>query len=392
MAVVTQTGMGAFNGGLLLEQAEYEPLYFEAVSRMPSMEVAEMAAVLPCDDRQAGNTYDQADRFLEMTTGIPGLTCSNISTILSDTVQDIFHEPSYLCSDRLMVNVRALCPISCGCQLGTGGMTGMFGTLDFGCPQSCLEFHTVIDEWMYSTNMRGDLNGDGIVDDGTPLGICRDASDAELIADPNASRECLRDFGRCLELRGRYTRWYATYVRGILPGYGPGVGRGGALGEDGGRHAERRPDRVRQPRELHRAVLGWRRLSDSLLDGNWTLTDPTIPHPRGLTGCRYLASWDPLSALVGFDLCKPSGGFGSIRGVCPVSCGCAKGMDDCPAACTNVASDDDTSVHNASDTADVSDTATDTVTDTATNTVTNTTTITTTTTTTTTSDTTVSTT
>jgi len=60
-------------------------------------------------------------------------------------------------------------------------------------------------------------------------------------------------------------------------------------------------------------------VSLSLADGNWDLM-PGLPHPRGLRGCEYLASFE-IKALLGFDVCDGSE-YGSLRMLCPETCGC----------------------------------------------------------------------
>merc|ERR1712151_521414 len=59
-----------------------------------------------------------------------------------------------------------------------------------------------------------------------------------------------------------------------------------------------------------------------------------IPHPRGLTGCAFMTSWE-LTVIFGFSLCDV-GHHRSLRGVCPISCGCLFSNNsgvECPAAC-----------------------------------------------------------
>jgi len=57
----------------------------------------------------------------------------------------------------------------------------------------------------------------------------------------------------------------------------------------------------------------------SLADGNWNLM-PGVPHPRQLTGCEYLASFE-ITFLLGFDICDDSE-YGSLKMFCPETCGC----------------------------------------------------------------------
>jgi len=69
----------------------------------------------------------------------------------------------------------------------------------------------------------------------------------------------------------------------------------------------------------------------TILSGSWELM-PGIPHPRNLTGCSYLASYE-LIILLGRDLCDASD-FRSIKNICPQTCRCGA-MPECPAVCAS---------------------------------------------------------
>jgi len=57
------------------------------------------------------------------------------------------------------------------------------------------------------------------------------------------------------------------------------------------------------------------------------------PHPRNLTGCAFLASYEVVY-LLGVDVCSTTGSFTSLIGNCPLSCGCMDHPDgDCPPSC-----------------------------------------------------------
>jgi hypothetical protein len=60
-------------------------------------------------------------------------------------------------------------------------------------------------------------------------------------------------------------------------------------------------------------------LQYSLMDGEWRIM-PGIPHPRGLGGCEYLASFE-VKSLLGIDICNDEP-FSSLRLLCPETCGC----------------------------------------------------------------------
>lgn len=68
----------------------------------------------------------------------------------------------------------------------------------------------------------------------------------------------------------------------------------------------------------------------TMLSGTWEIM-PGMPHPRGLTGCDYLSSYE-VTLILGYSLCDATY-FRSIRHSCPVACECRRGMDDCPITC-----------------------------------------------------------
>merc|ERR1719245_2390886 len=70
----------------------------------------------------------------------------------------------------------------------------------------------------------------------------------------------------------------------------------------------------------------------ALVNASWELM-PGLPHPRGLTGCEFLASYE-MKGLLNIDLCNLDE-YTSIRFFCPKACRCAgaHSMSECPAAC-----------------------------------------------------------
>eukprot|EP00933_Yihiella_yeosuensis_P060459 TRINITY_DN63226_c0_g1_i1.p1 TRINITY_DN63226_c0_g1~~TRINITY_DN63226_c0_g1_i1.p1 ORF type:complete len:317 (+),score=42.32 TRINITY_DN63226_c0_g1_i1:120-953(+) len=64
--------------------------------------------------------------------------------------------------------------------------------------------------------------------------------------------------------------------------------------------------------------------------GEWEIATG-IAHPRRLKGCAYFTSWE-IRLLWDLDLCQ-IGKFRSLRFDCPISCGCKKGMAECPTTC-----------------------------------------------------------
>merc|ERR1712083_435659 len=162
-----------------------------------------------------------------------------------------------------------------------------------------------------------------------------------LLPSPSSAVACLSDVTKCSELLvegdlRQFAFFYATYARGAFQQ----MSRWGAarrlhgMAEVMGQEGLLRFENLTID-EFIAGFFDWPGgLSASLVDGSWTLGHRTMSHPRGLTGCEYLASYE-LSAIMGFDLCNPKV-VTSIRAICPVSCGCRKGMAECPAACTQV--------------------------------------------------------
>jgi len=70
----------------------------------------------------------------------------------------------------------------------------------------------------------------------------------------------------------------------------------------------------------------------ALVSGTWELM-PGLAHPRGLSGCDFLASYE-VKSLLNLDVCA-DGVYTNLRFFCPKTCGCDSsfGMDECPIAC-----------------------------------------------------------
>merc|ERR1711879_1108293 len=66
----------------------------------------------------------------------------------------------------------------------------------------------------------------------------------------------------------------------------------------------------------------------AITHGQWEMF-PGYAHPRGLTGCAFMTSWE-LVSLFEFDPCDESTYFRSIRAYCPESCACRSSMAFCP--------------------------------------------------------------
>jgi hypothetical protein len=80
------------------------------------------------------------------------------------------------------------------------------------------------------------------------------------------------------------------------------------------------------PSNMRSALVKWisnGSMAQSFVDGTWELM-PGLSHPRNLTGCDYLASFE-VRMLLNIDLCGAEE-YSSIRFMCPVSCGCSVGQ------------------------------------------------------------------
>jgi hypothetical protein len=79
------------------------------------------------------------------------------------------------------------------------------------------------------------------------------------------------------------------------------------------------------PADNKTALTNWvisGNMSQSILSGSWEML-PGVPHPRGLTGCDFLTSFE-ITALLNTNLCSAET-YASIKSLCPVSCGCTQG-------------------------------------------------------------------
>ena len=74
-----------------------------------------------------------------------------------------------------MVSIRAMCLAACGCHLGKVGVTGLFGTVDQGCPQACTGWATTIDQWWHRSCAHYYDYSDA--DAANSQGACQDALD-----------------------------------------------------------------------------------------------------------------------------------------------------------------------------------------------------------------------
>lgn len=278
---------------------------FRSVAQISDSSVAEAADLIPCVDFGTGLTIEWSQETLREILGV-----SNVSTCM-----DMFLYDTWLCGAASSTKLRALCPHTCGCRSGIIGMSGPFASPAFGCPSECLNiemqtWELVFGDW-FPCEDTGPGNFSGL---GSYLPPFFDMMRLTL---PQFEFH-FRDF-------------YLLYIKGLkdyITGT-PLVAQGVLGGAEVLAYAF--PDLEPQLiDELVDHVLTGG-LFDEMAAGNWSLF-PGTPHPRNLTGCDYLASWE-IAAVINVNLCDDEGTLVSIRTWCPVACGCVEAKGACPSAC-----------------------------------------------------------
>jgi hypothetical protein len=354
---------------------------FKRIIQMSVWSVADASASLPCEDLAENLNVEAAKTELRVLTGIGDLKdCSDV--------------PVDKCSDLNMYQLRALCPKTCECDathLSTGsGRAGFFAAPEFGCPTQCSTFRAAENEIKFRFNMASEYywmyqlctdtkpadfsfpgncsssnrNSQGTVTSDLYLWDCDqyersldiepdgDFCDSSLIVrddvdftasdmccvcgggqyNVKSSADCWDEWDQdCADMPREKLAWL-RYVHGLFqylysrPGFEDGVRN--VIREDyvGIDASEQEQDVI-----VHTITLGWffRMLATT---SNWEIA-PGVPHPRGLTGCNFLASYE-ITALLNIDLCNPDEGT-SIKFFCPSACQCTEAslLSECPAQC-----------------------------------------------------------
>lgn len=207
-------------------------------------------------------------------------------------------------------HLRALCPSTCHCYSGFLSRSGLFGTSAFGCPTECLKL---------SPRTAAQFFGETFP--------CEDTGPGNFSAQAEYMPPLYKMLGHwSFAFRDYYHHYvdglkeYVTSDLSIREGihwsiptllyWKPGI---------------QWPD---QDALIAHVVGG--AFFQELYAGSWTIF-PGIPHPRSLTGCEYLASFE-ITFLINVDLCA-GGKIASIRPWCPRACGCSQGMRECPGTC-----------------------------------------------------------
>jgi hypothetical protein len=275
---------------------------FEKVAVIGASTVEEAAGLLPCAEHATGLPLEQSVEMLREMVGADGGVSDEGWCEVPDRL---------VCGRLSSTSLRAMCPFACTCWEGILGYAGPFGTPSFGCPEQCVR----------ATHLYVALLGS--------MFPCEDTGPANFTAEtgylPNAY-SLFQEWG----WNSSFRFFYLEYVSGLQE-YVTGVATVSEGVESSTLVLSNLVLRLSELQldSLRGHVLGGG-FFEELAAGSWNLL-PGTPHPRGLTGCDFLASYEVGLAL-NLDLCD-EGKIASIRPWCPRACGCEWGMAGCPEAC-----------------------------------------------------------
>lgn len=248
--------------------------------------------MLDCDDLTNAESPEVAIERLQAATNDTSIT-------------SCFDAMKY-CEELQHTTVRALCPDTCGCAntVDQGSMAGFFGSPQFGCPAQCATKLRVVGEVMIQQNHGSSMPchdwGDWHLAPYAAVFYIKGLFEYLLHVDPEAYA---RNLGTTL-----YKMEVHNYLS--LPSYN--VSRA----------------------DFVTAMMNGT-IRDTWMTFDWSL-GLGVPHPRGLTGCEFLTSFE-VTALLGLDLCDV-GDYRSLRSVCATSCGCVAKPNagiECPTSCSH---------------------------------------------------------
>jgi hypothetical protein len=286
---------------------EYDAIKYEAILELGSMSLEQAASSITCRDLGSSKergSYLAALQVLMENTSIE--SCDDVSW--------------HYCTRREMAQLRALCPVRCSCHvpptyelLGKKTLAGYFQSPQGGCPQSC-------QKQLETSNEISFVTGESPLARGS-VGKCTDLGQDKFVS--FGSADCLVDktvASDCSDLPPE-AFWWLTFVAGLFEHLTADVAFPDIVNDmvmQSGSHLD-------VPSNMKPEFVEWvsnGSMAQSLLDGSWDLM-PGVPHPRGLTGCAYLTSFE-VRSLLNTDLCSAEE-YSSIRFMCPVSCGCTQG-------------------------------------------------------------------
>mmetsp|Transcript_121181 Transcript_121181/g.388142 ORF Transcript_121181/g.388142 Transcript_121181/m.388142 type:complete len:565 (+) Transcript_121181:198-1892(+) len=283
------TYAGIFNRSLGSLPAENAA--FVRLSMLSTGKPSEAAEFLPCNDG-AGTTGHVLKAQVEK---IFGYTMENMTGMNSKEVCQSLVDN---CDGMNMTSLRALCPVSCGCHLWWDPPAAFYAVTEHGCPTDCRTLMTV-------TRKSGVFGRDNCTDvapsafgDGALHKYMHGVLEY-VYAYPERAPTVQKSF-RVL-IYNNYLA-YSIPVTNLLK---------------------------REMRNVTNFLLS-RKFIDSMVSERWELY-AGVPHPRNLTGCDFVTSWE-FAAIFQLDLCETGAGYRSIRTYCPEACRCTPDAPECPVA------------------------------------------------------------
>jgi hypothetical protein len=346
-----------------MAQAVFTSDAFEKVREMGILSTEMAAKSLPCSNLGVGQGSFASLVMLRQVVGNEYVTrCSDV--------------PWQMCSQMNMTQLRALCPEWCRCDRppDKGAMTGFFGHAAYGCPAQCSSHVAAHSEYWYLEANSSDECDDLDYDEWIFVGTCgstdyattgdrdHDYCDHPVYVDPDGdactlgtyddddftarsmccgcgggtnvgvmtSLQCSENLTDNCQLLSNSAFYWVLYVNGLFEYLEHRAGFEELL--DKNIQEDALNISVDSRALLKESILNGD-MKRSLLDQSWDFM-PGVEHPRNLTGCGFLTSWE-FNLLLSIDLCSPDS-FASIQRLCPVSCGCGPGSprSQCPTECT----------------------------------------------------------
>jgi hypothetical protein len=353
-------------GAESMSLAVFSTAAFGEIVEMQSWTTEVAAESLPCADLGVQQSASAALGRLRLIAGDPNISdCSDV--------------PWQYCSQLNMTQLRALCPARCSCHRapGDGALTGFFGHPKYGCPAQCASLVGAYSEqeylaltgeysnysavcadlqpdlWIYSdscANTEGDTGDkygeycdEDRYDTATTVACTSGYYDDDDFSaqdmccgcgggDPGgakSSMQCVDNLTAGCENMERAAFFWVLYVRGLFDYMLARTGFEEML------ESNMLEPALNIPVGLHKDFVQYimnGSMMQSFVDQSWEFM-AGFDHPRNLTGCEYLTSWE-FRMLLSIDLCSPDS-FTSIQRLCPASCGCSPGSppSQCPQEC-----------------------------------------------------------
>eukprot|EP00931_Biecheleriopsis_adriatica_P116129 TRINITY_DN9181_c0_g1_i10.p1 TRINITY_DN9181_c0_g1~~TRINITY_DN9181_c0_g1_i10.p1 ORF type:complete len:936 (-),score=99.75 TRINITY_DN9181_c0_g1_i10:74-2503(-) len=280
----------------------------ELLKKFPTATVEFMGTGEPCSDGFAAGSASELENALRRI-GEREFGHSNISKCWQIRTLCGRKEGRY--RDDLSA-VRLLCPKTCGCYSWNmaipNSFAGAFAHVESGCPSGCMNAKGYQEWWaQWWTAIE-----------------CKDIpSEALGFGVSDISKRTLVGNQMQIYLTGVSEIMSKNTVLPILLEDVLRVEGTDFLGENI-EDPSRRKDLINSLQDG--------RVVNKILNGYWEIMDG-VRHPRGLTGCAFLASFE-VKNIWRINMCKP-GPYASLRPICPQTCECETEYlrEECPLTC-----------------------------------------------------------